>query len=370
MARTPFEGEPYGQGTADQGLRAVLAARQREVNQGLHLILLPTEACNFRCVYCYETFEYHRMEDWVVRGVRNLINRRAGGLHSLTLSWFGGEPLLALGIIDEILVHAKSAAGSGGRLRLRSDITTNGYLLTAPTFSRLVDLGVTEYQISLDGPKHLHDRKRVMAGGRGTFDRIWANLRSMQATRLEFKVIVRIHVDRENAPGLPGFLRDCAEAFGGDSRFEVFLRPLGRFGGANDHLLQILDDEEADRVIGDLKTEASRLGIPQFDTERDGDVCYAARANSFVVRANGRLNKCTLALESPANQIGRIREDGSMLIENRLMAGWLRGHFTGNQEELSCPMVGLAGVDAARPARALGAGAPDRSIPLTLTPSP
>ena len=28
----------------------------------LHLILLPTEACNFRCTYCYEDFRLGRME--------------------------------------------------------------------------------------------------------------------------------------------------------------------------------------------------------------------------------------------------------------------------------------------------------------------
>ena len=27
----------------------------------LNLIILPTEACNFRCTYCYETFENKKM---------------------------------------------------------------------------------------------------------------------------------------------------------------------------------------------------------------------------------------------------------------------------------------------------------------------
>ena len=28
----------------------------------LHLVLMPTEAYNFRCTYCYEEFRYKRME--------------------------------------------------------------------------------------------------------------------------------------------------------------------------------------------------------------------------------------------------------------------------------------------------------------------
>ncbi|HEY6572205.1 MAG TPA: hypothetical protein VI198_02705, partial [Candidatus Eisenbacteria bacterium] len=49
----------------------------------LHLILLPTEACNFRCVYCYEAFRLKRMEPSVVAGVKRLLERRAPTLHRL-----------------------------------------------------------------------------------------------------------------------------------------------------------------------------------------------------------------------------------------------------------------------------------------------
>jgi uncharacterized protein len=58
----------------------------------LHLILLPTEACNFRCVYCYETFRLKRMERGVVDGVKRLIERRAATHRPLTHKYVGGEP--------------------------------------------------------------------------------------------------------------------------------------------------------------------------------------------------------------------------------------------------------------------------------------
>ena len=351
-------------------MRDSIALMQAAVNRSLQLIVLPTEACNFRCVYCYESFQYKRMEEWVVRGIKSLITRRAGRLDRLLLSWFGGEPLLARDIIEEVLGHTHAVARTQERLEVRSEITTNGYLLTPPVFARLVSLGVAEYQISLDGPKHVHDRKRVLAGGRGTFDRIWENLLAMRESPYAFQVIVRLHADRENVAFLPSFLREYAAELGGDSRYELYLRPIGRFGGPNDHLLPILEDEEVDGVVGGLKAEASRLGLRQFDVSRDSDVCYAARANSFVVRANGRLNKCTLALEHPANQVGHIEEDGSLRIDSGMIAPWLRGLFSGDREELACPMMGLAeprGMEGTSREIPLVAGA--RSAPVTATVS-
>src|SRR5436853_5308192 len=40
----------------------------------LDLIILPTEACNFRCTYCYETFENKKMPRPVVTGIKSLID--------------------------------------------------------------------------------------------------------------------------------------------------------------------------------------------------------------------------------------------------------------------------------------------------------
>src|SRR6266851_4736219 len=71
----------------------------------LSLILLPTERCNFRCTYCYEKFKQGGMRNEVVQGVKSLLSRRIPTLHTLNISWFGGEPLLSLPIIEDLSHH-------------------------------------------------------------------------------------------------------------------------------------------------------------------------------------------------------------------------------------------------------------------------
>ncbi|MNC98452.1 hypothetical protein D3C83_164060 [compost metagenome] len=62
-------------------------------------------------------------------------------------------------------------------------MTSNGYFLSRDVFERLRELGIASYQISFDGPKAWHDRKRVLAGGKGTYDRIWQNLTALRELR-------------------------------------------------------------------------------------------------------------------------------------------------------------------------------------------
>jgi uncharacterized protein len=71
----------------------------------LNLILLPTEKCNFRCTYCYEDFVVGRMQSDTLLGIRRLLERRAPQLSFLDIEWFGGEPMLASDIVEEISAH-------------------------------------------------------------------------------------------------------------------------------------------------------------------------------------------------------------------------------------------------------------------------
>lgn len=318
--------------------RAVVGSLSNEV---LHLVLLPTEACNFRCVYCYEDFNLKRMGPEVVEGVKRLLSRRAPELTELHLSWFGGEPLLACDIIEDILLHVDALRRAERRMAFTSDMTTNGYLLTRSRLGRLMTLGVSRFQVSFDGPPELHDRKRVLAGGGGTFERIWGNLVSLRSAEGRFNVIVRLHVDRENQDELPRFIDMFQEAFGSDARFQLFMRPLSCLGGPNDDVLPVLSAREGDDVIGRLRRMVSRAGVSEFVPGGAGLPCHAARANSFVVRADGSLNKCTVALASRGNHVGRLRGDGTVEIDAQKISAWIRGVRSGIAQELACPLRGL-----------------------------
>ena len=323
-------------------------------NERLHLILMPTEACNFRCVYCYEDFKYRRMEPWVVEAVRRWIASRAPGLRSLHLSWFGGEPLLARGVIRTLMGDARALHGNYPDLTVTSNATTNGYLLTPAVLTELVDLGVTGYQISFDGPREYHDRKRVLAGGGGSFDRIWGNLLAARDVKKAFSITIRVHVDQETAEAVPRFLEQVSNTFGGDDRFDVYIRGLSRLGGPNDAALPVFEREEGAQVIDRVKDHARSLGLRLFEEEPGHSICYAARANSFVVRANGRLNKCTVALEEPSNLVGVLRPDGTVDLKPAPMMLWMRGLKSGDAAELKCPMRGIRSADSTHRTESLG----------------
>src|SRR5882672_11088607 len=121
----------------------------------LNLILFSTEKCNFRCFYCYEDFKLGKMPSSIQEGIIQLLNRRAPTLRNLELSWFGGEPLLAVDVIENLCTSALSLAASNGFL-YRSNITTNGFHLTHELAERLSGLGVNFYQITLDGDESVH----------------------------------------------------------------------------------------------------------------------------------------------------------------------------------------------------------------------
>ena len=73
----------------------------------------------------------------------------------------------------------------------------------------------------------------------------------------------------------------------------------------------------------------------------DDYVCYAAKANSYVVRADGRIGKCTVALKSETNCIGHIRQDGTLAIDDAKLRPWLSGWKSQERAALSCPAVSV-----------------------------
>jgi len=315
-------------------------------NHRLELILFATEQCNFRCIYCWETPGHGTMPPEVVEGINQLLARRSPDLRELTISWFGGEPLLARKVVRKVMGRVGQLHRQNPSMQISSNMTTNAWHLDSAVLKELVELGIDRYQVTIDGPKQWHDRRRLLASGSGTYDRIWANLRSLRDTGLEFTLDLRIHVDRENAPDIPRFFDQCANEFGGDPRFKIFLYPLSRLGSARDSELQTLSCEQDRSLFLELQELASSLGFEATTPLDSPTVCHTAQTGSWIIRADGRMGKCPVGLDHPANRLGKINPDGSLDIDNNLFLPWMRGVASGDEEELACPLKGIPGPPA------------------------
>jgi uncharacterized protein len=325
--------------------------QQQWKSDALQWILLASEDCNFRCVYCYEKFKNGTMLPEVRQGVRALTLRRAPLLRELTISWFGGEPLYGWAAVEELAPFFKDVADRHGLMHTQH-MTPHAYLLTEERATRLLEWGCTNYQITIDGLPEEHNCKRVGRDGSPTYDTILDNLRSMhQRKAADFAIDIRVNFDRDNFPRLGRFLESLSEDFAGDPRFRLRFRPVGQWGGDRDDELNVCGTIEHRDVTKKLRQQADELGLGLERGIRDvaglgRQVCYAARPYNFVVGATGKLMKCTVALdEVEDNVVGQIHPDGSVDLIHERMSKWVGPHFETDQLCQHCHMLpGCQGV--------------------------
>lgn len=303
-----------------------------------HLIILPTEKCNFHCSYCYEDHNVGKMPREVVESVKLLLAKNISKVAHLSIDWFGGEPLLGMSVIREVNGFAKRFIERQGiPTALRSAITTNAFLLGPDIFSELLELQVSEYQISLDGPKEMHDRTRVQINGGGSFDRIWRNLSDITKIKGEFRILLRVHVTEDNIDSIPDLLRDIKASFGHDERFKIFLKAIQNLGGYGAEFAGRVGLEEDDSRLARMEEELR--GPNEF--WHPNSICHASKFNSFIIRADGRVSKCTTALYDDINIIGRLKRDGALDLDREKVLAWARGLFTMDRDILYCPLGGI-----------------------------
>ena len=136
------------------------------------------------------------------------------------MTLFGGEPLLS-GVAAHRWVEAFLDRATARGIDVA--VVTNGYLLKEylPALRRA---RIREVQVTLDGPREVHDRRRPLASGGGTFDEVVAGIDA--ALEAGLSVNLRAVVDRENLPDLPALARLAIER--GWTRHPGFKTQLGR----------------------------------------------------------------------------------------------------------------------------------------------
>lgn len=314
-----------------------LHAAQFDATSVLHLILLPNENCNFRCKYCSQTFSRSRMRRDVIEGVAKYVDACAHRLSVFSVGWFGGEPLLACDLIEELSARFQESCNRHN-VSYSGTVTTNGYLLRPAVASMLFRAAVRRFQITLDGVPEDHDRLRVLADGHSaTSTTILENLTFLHETKEEFSIVIRVNFDDVSVQRMEPFLDNLESLFSGDSRFVLDFHPVGKWGGPNDHALPACGMRDGRFLALDLADRAAKRGFDLLHLRSQlkpyGTRCYAADPQSFVVGSDGAIYKCTVALDDPRNKIGYVTVDGQFILDDAKHNRWIA---SGEESDSGC----------------------------------
>lgn len=313
-------------------------------SDALDLILLSSEDCNFRCVYCYEKFARGTMRAEVREGIKKYLSSRLAGLRILTVGWFGGEPLYGFKAIEDLAPFLARTAQENS-IHYASNMTTNGYLLTPERAEKLLEWNIRSFQITLDGPPQCHDHSRPARDGGPTFDTILSNLKSLAGRPERFSVQLRVNFSPQNAPQMNDFLELVEKEFQNDSRFQLRFHAVGRWGGDNDDNVDVCGTEDVQRYNLEFERAAREKGLTLADgfkavSAMGAQVCYAARPNSLIIGADGKVMKCTVMLDTDErNVVGKMHPDGRLEIDQGRLAPWVAPYFESDSKCKRCAVL-------------------------------
>lgn len=178
----------------DKARREIIKLQKVE-NQGY--IIAVTTDCNARCPYCYEKgTEIIYMDRQCADKVINFIDRNYNG-NIINITWFGGEPLLNVEIINYICEKLVE-----NNIKFISSIITNGYLFN----DKLVTMAghkwnLSHAQISLDGTEPEYNRiKNYKYTNINPFKSVIENIEYLANN--EINVSIRLNISRDNAKNI------------------------------------------------------------------------------------------------------------------------------------------------------------------------
>jgi uncharacterized protein len=281
----------------------ILKARNRMVRfsgNRLSLTIVTTHSCNFRCTYCFQDHHGESMKPGVQHLLVDFVATSVKSCKELYVHWYGGEPLLCLPIIRNLSLRFKEICGACD-CRYSASMSTNGFLLREETAAELNRLGVKGIQVTLDGPPVIHDKRRPLANGQGTFEVILDNV--VAATE-HVAVGLRVNIDRENITRVPELL-DILKARGlGKEVLCDFVPVAPLTSSCHMNCFSVAPDDELWDTMKKVSKEALDRGLGlRLSSIITARHCSFDDVNSFVVDTDGKMYKCGMEEEQCIGQL-------------------------------------------------------------------
>lgn len=316
--------------------------RQNLINETLYdkrldLIVHTTEDCNFRCEYCALDFNKRMMEPDVAESIIKYIRKNIMKYEAVSISWFGGEPLMNMQVIEQVSREVIKICAYAKR-PYSASITTNGYLLNKRNMDILYNCNVRHITVTIDGIKETHDKQRHLINGGPTFDQILQNLKNIyDEKKYHVMISVRTNVTKEILDNLKAYIEFLNYQFKNDKRFGLFMRIAGDWGG--ERVKKIKDNllsESAYSIIYEILKKIPNLSLNwdmnKYDFEPAGCFCQSMKKHKYTIAVDGSIHKC----DSPNMPIGILDGNGNMIINDKMHFQWSLPHEIASKQCDDC----------------------------------
>ncbi|MCI5195475.1 MAG: SPASM domain-containing protein [Candidatus Electrothrix sp. AW5] len=298
-------------GTTVEQEYAAFFAKRTAPTSVLNVLLTITTKCNLSCEYCFENRITRRtMTPATLAQTLKFLEQRCKHINAqrLRVSIFGGEPFLEPQLILWSLTGLREVCDRCGIILDPIQVVTNGMHADPNLLDQLMREGVSRVQVTFDGAKAIHDKRRQYRAGiqRSSYDDALSNL-PVYAER--FQLAVKLNFDPSTIEHVEPLLDDLIG--GGRLEPHVFLikpeaiqpyrnsQPQSLFFSTNS-----TDNAVAFKGIIDMcNIRNIRLDLSAvFPTP-----CMLTQPNSILIEPDGSIRSCISAFGMAKFHVGDVK---------------------------------------------------------------
>lgn len=275
----------------------------------LNITLMMTMGCNFRCIYCFErtsediptssiTVDVPVFCTWLT----DLIKKYS--IKEVSICFHGGEPMLAVQKIKEIS-DMVCPFFENNNIFYNFTMVSNGYLIADENLKVILAAKVKIVQITIDGTQEIHDKRRYLANGEGTFSKIIENISKFPP---ELKVYLNVVYDDQTCPEIVKLFDFLIEK-GLQEKISLLILSNVKPARREDEIINesYLQNQIAEN-FSMLTYEAIERGF-HVPSILDPQVCTMKQKNSFVIHPTGKIYKCISGIGDRHFLIGDIYKE-------------------------------------------------------------
>ncbi len=283
-------------------LREEIKAYPLKSNEVKALCIHICHDCNLRCRYCFaDEGAYHSerelMSEQTAKKAVDFLLKNSGSRKVLEVDFFGGEPLMCLQTIKNVVAYAREEGAKLGKKFLFTT-TTNALLLDDDAidfFNREMENVV----LSLDGRKEVHDAIRKTKNGKGSFDLVIENVKKFVRSRGDKSYYVRGTFTAKNLDFSKDVIFLAENGFDSIS-MEPVVTDIDDLAIKDEHIPAVLDEYEnlCEKYLDKFKN-GEGFNFFHFNVDLEGGVCLQKKVSAcgagneyFSVVPNGDIYPC------------------------------------------------------------------------------